>query len=172
MSVEKKYLLDSNVFIGAHRSYYAFDIAPTFWQSIKDQAQDGKIISIDRVKNELQGFGEGDLLREWSISEFNEWFFPTDTSETLSCYADLMIWTQETPQQEHYRDFAITEFAEEHIADAWLIAYAMANDCILVTHEVYDEKNKKKIPIPNVCAEKGVHYIDTFQMFRELGIKL
>lgn len=26
-----KYILDANVFIEAHRRYYSFDIAPSFW---------------------------------------------------------------------------------------------------------------------------------------------
>lgn len=53
MDREETYLLDANVFIEAARRYYAFDIAPPFWEALLEFAEKGKLISIDRVKNEL-----------------------------------------------------------------------------------------------------------------------
>ena len=46
------YVLDANVFIEAARRYYAFDLAPVFWESILQHAAHGRIYSIDRVKKE------------------------------------------------------------------------------------------------------------------------
>lgn len=43
------YVLDSNIFIEAHRSNYPLDVATTFWDVLKQLAQEGKIISIDKV---------------------------------------------------------------------------------------------------------------------------
>lgn len=45
------YVLDANVFIEAARRYYAFDLAPKFWDSLIEQVDCGVIESIDRVKN-------------------------------------------------------------------------------------------------------------------------
>ncbi|MGI6362191.1 MAG: DUF4411 family protein [Bacillota bacterium] len=62
------YLLDANVFITAFKSYYAFDIAPGFWNSLIRLAQAGRVKSIDRVYNEL-GRVEDELFA-WARSSF------------------------------------------------------------------------------------------------------
>jgi len=36
-----EYVLDANVFIEAARRYYAFDIAPPFWESLVQHAANG-----------------------------------------------------------------------------------------------------------------------------------
>ena len=47
------YVVDSNFFIQAHRVNYPLDIAYSFWNKVKELAEAGKIISIDKVKDEL-----------------------------------------------------------------------------------------------------------------------
>jgi hypothetical protein len=47
------YIVDSNFFIQAHRTSYPFDIATSFWSKIISLAETGRIISIDKVKNEI-----------------------------------------------------------------------------------------------------------------------
>ena len=37
------------MFIEAHRRYYAFDLAPKFWQALVEHACNGQVESIDRV---------------------------------------------------------------------------------------------------------------------------
>ncbi|MDP2173920.1 MAG: DUF4411 family protein, partial [Candidatus Cloacimonadaceae bacterium] len=57
------------------------------------------------------------------------------------------------------------------ISDSWLIAYAKASEAILVTNE--NKKNRTSIiPIPAVCRQFGVEYMNTFEMLRRLNIKL
>ena len=53
--MENKYIIDSNIFITAHRLIYPFDIAPSFWGQIIEKASD-KIIIIEKV----QKMGQGD----------------------------------------------------------------------------------------------------------------
>lgn len=57
------YVLDSNFFIEAHRSHYPIDVAAGFWNKVRQLAEEGKIISIDKVKNEL--YDKNDALEEW-----------------------------------------------------------------------------------------------------------
>jgi len=38
-----RYILDANVFIEATRRYYAFDLAPKFWDSLVHYAANGQI---------------------------------------------------------------------------------------------------------------------------------
>ena len=78
-----------------------------------------------------------------------------------------MIWSQ---GQAQFTTAAKAEFAR--VADGWLVAYALAKVCIVVTHEQFNLEAKARIMIPNACQAFGVKYVDTFQMMRELGVRL
>jgi|SRR5438477_9163972 len=43
------YVLDTNVFVQAHRRHYAFEICPGFWECLIHYHQTARIVSIDRV---------------------------------------------------------------------------------------------------------------------------
>ncbi len=57
------FLLDANVLITAHRSYYAFDLCPGFWDSVRAGFSAGRICSTRRVQAEL--LRGGDVLADW-----------------------------------------------------------------------------------------------------------
>lgn len=160
------YVLDANVFIQAARRYYAFDIVPAFWQALEHSASEDRLLSIDRVKKELDK-GK-DELTNWSNGSFHEWFASTDDTEVVQAYAELMQWAQ---AQGQYSDAAKEVFASDG-ADAWLVAYAKAKGCTVVTHEQIDLRIRRKIPIPNVCQAFGISCLDTFEMLRALGVRL
>ena len=71
-----------------------------------------------------------------------------------------------------FTDAAKAEFASEDNADAWLVAYALAKRYVLVTHEQFNAKVRRNIPIPNVCQEFSIQCVNTFQMLRTLGVRL
>jgi hypothetical protein len=167
MSVSPVYLLDSNVFIEAKRRYYAFDIAPAFWQALIRLTAVGKVKSIDRVKNEIDR-GKDDLSI-WINGEFRDAFATTDNPDVLVVYGDIIAWSQ---NQIQFSDAAKAEFARLDNADAWVVAYAATYEYVVVTHEEFIRDVRQRIPIPNVCLEFGVSYIDTFQMLRALDVKL
>lgn len=50
------FVVDSNFFIQAHRATYPLDIATGFWNKVKQLALDRVIVSIDKVKNELENW--------------------------------------------------------------------------------------------------------------------
>ena len=50
MSAGKRYILDANVFIQAHQTYYAFDICPGFWLALSRQHEAKRIFSIDKIR--------------------------------------------------------------------------------------------------------------------------
>jgi predicted nucleic acid-binding protein len=158
------YVLDANVFIEAARRYYAFDLAPPFWESLIYHAASGQIRSIDRVKDELER--GNDELAEWATSQFSDAFASTDEEDVTSCYTRVMGWVY---AQDQFSDAAKADFADG--ADGWLVAYAISHGIIIVTHEVLDPGIKRKVPIPNVCDAFGVAYVDTFTMLRELGVR-
>ena len=113
------YVLDANVFIEAARRYYAFDLAPPFWESLVQHAENGRIYSIDRVKVELER-GK-DELAEWATSQFSNAFASTDEEEVTNSYASVMGWVR---AQDQFSDAAKADFADG--ADGWLVAYAMS----------------------------------------------
>ncbi len=166
-NVKIKYILDANVFIEAYRRYYAFDIAPTFWKFLINSARNNFLISIDRVYNELTR--SDDQLAKWIKNKFSFAFIKTNTdSDIITNYASLMKWAY---SQEQFLQTAKDDFARDDNADAWIVATASSYNFTVVTHEVLDTKIKKKIPIPNVCREFNVKYINTFDLLRKFNFK-
>ena len=143
MSSNKIFLLDSNVLMTAARHYYAFDIAPCFWTALNREAVHGKLRSIDRVRDEIN-CGNDELVL-WINQSFLNYFFATDSLAVLQAYTDIMKWAQ---KQNRYSSAVKEDFARFNHADPWLVAYALAHRCVLVTLESADPATKKKIPIP------------------------
>lgn len=158
------FVLDANVFIQAAREYYAFDLAPAFWDNLVDRANNGQVLSIDYVKKELERLN--DELSVWAERKFGSAFASTNQQDVLECYAKIINWVQ---AQKQFLNYAISDFAKG--ADGWLIAYAMAKDCIVVTHEVLAIYAKKRVKIPNVCQAFNVSCMNTFEMLRILGMR-
>lgn len=159
------YVVDSNFFITAHRATYPLDVATSFWNKVKELADTGLIISIDKVKNEL--FDKNDELEKWCKLNLPESFF-ADSSTALSEYSRISQWA--SSKSTHYLPNAINEFLDVNEADAFLIAYTLADsNRVLVTHEVSSNK-KSKIKIPEPCNDLGVTFVNTITMFRELGV--
>ncbi|MDD3536529.1 MAG: DUF4411 family protein [Candidatus Cloacimonetes bacterium] len=166
------YVIDSNIFIAAHRSYYAMDIAPGFWQQLLRFAAAGRLCSIEQVYHEImRGYdpkkpGAADALAIWASTSFKGYFHKTDGQDISEAYAKIIDWVSTT---KHYPRAAIDEFAS--VCDSWLCAYALANNCVLVTNENKIAKTSK-VSIPDLCLKFGIEYINVFEFMRELGIKL
>ncbi len=165
MADPPRYVLDADVFMTAARSYYAFDVAPGFWQGLIQQASSGHVLSIDHVKQEIDR-GK-DELTQWANQTFHSSFASTAQDDVVEAYRRIMGWAHDENQ---FKDSSKAEFAS--CADGWLVAYAMAKGCVVVTNEKLEPNIKRKIKIPNVCQAFGVPYINTFAMMRALRITL
>jgi hypothetical protein len=166
MSVGKRYVLDANVFITAHQSYYAFDFCPGFWQALIRGHGAKRVYSIDRVRDEL--VSGGDRLTDWVQNEAPETLFKlTADKKVIDAYGDMINWVQAEAQ---FTADAKAEFAA--VADGWVVAYAKANGLVVVTHEEYAPEAKRKVPIPNLCLEFTVDYCNTYAMLRDLNVQL
>lgn len=162
------FILDSNFFIQAHRTVYPIDVAISFWEKIKIFAHDGKIISIDKVKDEI--FNNKDALKDWLKENVSDNFFEdSQTNQVLANYKNIVQWIDS--KRDHYLPRAIDEFLESKNADAWLIAYALSlvDNKFIVTHEISAPYKKSKIKIPDVCNAFDIEYVNTIEMFRRLG---
>lgn len=160
------YLVDSNFFIQAHRAIYPLDIATGFWSKVKMLADSGVIFSIDKVKNEL--YNKNDELENWCKNNLPDNFFK-DSSEIIREYSQITTWA--ISKSDHYLPKAITEFLDADEADAFIVAYALSekDKITIVTQEVSDINRKNRIKIPEPCNEFDIKYINTIEMFRQLG---
>jgi hypothetical protein len=159
------YVLDTNVFVQAHRRHYAFDICPGFWDCLIHHHVTGRIVSIDRVRDEILA---GDALEIWAkASAPLSLFAATADAAVVQNYVDMVHWVKANSQ---FNSEAKADFAQ--VADAWLCAYAKANaQHVVVTHEELSPQAKRRIPIPNVCQQFGVDYVDPFSMLKDLKVR-
>lgn len=160
------YVVDSNFFIQAHRVIYPLDVAISFWDKVKKLAEDGSIVSIDKVKNEL--YQNDDELKTWCKNNLPDNFFK-DSTELINEYSQVVSWAMS--KSGHYLQKALDEFLDAGEADAWIVAYGIKNNCIITIYERSQPDRKNKIKIPEPCDLLGVPYVDTIEMFRQLRVQ-
>jgi hypothetical protein len=100
---------------------------------------------------------------------FHDWLENSSDAGVLAAYGEVIQWAL---AQSPYTDAAKAEFADAENADAWVVAYAKAKGCVVVTQEKPAPQSKRKVKVPDVCNAFGVMWIDTFVMMRRLGIRL
>ena len=156
------YLLDSNVFIDASRTYYSPQIAPTFWQWLAEQNRAGRLASVWAVREELRA-GEGHLA-EW-VRDLQDsfWLRP----QASSSFARLSQWTMDGKHR--YSKAAKEEFLA--VADYYLVAQAHAGGHKVVTFEQPAPLSVKRILIPDACQAVAVPYVNPFDIYRALGLR-
>jgi len=169
MQSNTKYVLDTNVFVQAHRKYYAFDIAPSFWDALVNFAKRGEIVSIDKVLDEIKRGEYDDELKRWALNKFYKYFENTQYVNVVDSYKEIINWAQ---KQQQYTPQAKDDFFKAENADPWVIAFAYAYNLIVVTQEAYNPNTQSKIKIPNVCKEFEIEYINTFELLRRLNFKM
>ncbi len=49
----EKFLIDSNTLMTASRSFYAYDLIPSFWGIFEEKIKAGNIVLLDVVKAEI-----------------------------------------------------------------------------------------------------------------------
>lgn len=160
------YVVDTNFFIQAYRATYPLDVAPSFWNKVKQLADDGKIVSIDKVKSEI--YQNNDALKQWCVDNLPANFFQ-DTTHVMAQYAQVANWV--ASRSNHYLPHAVTEFLGADEADAHIVAYALAdvNNRIVVTQEISQPNRINKVKIPEACNALNIQYLNMIDMFRRLG---
>jgi hypothetical protein len=157
MSGSKGFVLDANVFITAYQQYYRFDVCPGFWDALVRQHEAQRVCSIDRVRDELLALD--DALTQWTKrSALKAFFKGTADKAVIDAFREMVNWVQNENQ---FTDAAKAEFAA--VADGWVVAYAQANGLTVATLEEYAADVKKKVPIPNLCLEFKVDYVNTLK---------
>ncbi len=150
------YLLDANVFIQAKNLHYGLDFCPAFWDWLIKKNVDGRVISIEKVGDEISA--GGDDLALWASQRGANFFVKPDTA-ILAKLGDVSNWVA----AQSYEPAAVNTFLQ--LADYYIIAHALAHGNTVVTHEVM-ANTVKKIKIPNVCIGLGIKCINPYEMLR------
>jgi predicted nucleic acid-binding protein len=155
----RRLLIDSNVFIQAKNLHYRFDFCSQFWKWVEHAHSHGMAYSIEKVKKELDSGDDEDQVKKWITTLPASFFLADDTDITvMRKYAEVMQWNS---QNTHFKPTAKTEFAKANVADAFLLATAMAYGYEIVTHELSKPEQKKKIQLPDAAIAMGVktHFV-------------
>lgn len=159
-----KYLLDANTLIEAKNRYYQMSICPGFWDWVSHAHMGGDVASIASVGAELRR--GNDELADWA--KHNTSFFIDDSdSATQTAFAEVANFI--VAAADTMKSGAIEDFLGG--ADPWLIAKARTMSAVIVTHERFNEANRKKFLIPNVCRHFGVTCIDTFALLKQAKVR-
>lgn len=155
----KPYILDSDVLIGAFSDYYRMRQFPGVWEWFVLAAEAGRIVSIDRVRTEL----EDPEIPKWADDALPDGFFRVPSQEVLDEHRSIADWINGNPQ---YTAEAKAEFLG--VADSFLIAHAKVGGNTIVIHEASAPHSKASIKIPDVGARFGVATLSLWDLLQHL----
>lgn len=162
MNDNRIFVLDANAFIHRH---YAFDICPGYRSAILRGFVEGRLISIQLVRDEL--LRGNDDLRAWAADAAPPGLFQSiEDFDTQSLFAEVAEWAQSNSQ---YKQSAKQAFLAG--ADGWLIACARRTDGIIVTEEESAPLSLASIKLPDAAANYGVGCVKPDEMLRRLGYR-
>lgn len=166
----KKYLLDTNIYANAYERFYRNDYFPSFWEKFASVMNDHVIIP-KIVKDEIT---KSDWFHEWLDDNYadsivnhkdyvNEWQVILEFVRSCGLYSDKALLDQ------------TKGWAQEAIADPWLIAIAKRDELVLVSDETkianLGQGNLvSKVKIPDICNRQGVRCITMNEFFGEIGL--
>lgn len=153
------YWLDANVFIQCANRIYKFQRYPEFWQFLTVKLTSNEIRSSEFVYRELTK-GK-DYLSTWCKSRKETALNTLALSDVQQRYQQITDFVEKEPK---YRRHQKSEFYSG--ADCWLIAHALANNGVVVTHET--EREYGKIKVNSVCTKMKIRWIDVYRLQDEL----
>jgi hypothetical protein len=166
MKSHRKFLLDADTFMTAHRQYYRFSFCPAYWRALLAHHENKRLASIEQVRKEL--LRGKDELATWVKTKLPKTFFKgTDDVAVINAFAVLNQWVQSRPE---LTPEAKARFAAA--ADGWLVAYAQVNDYAVCTYEVSRPESRANIKLPDVADYCGVSCLTPYEMLEELGVRM
>ena len=153
-----KYLLDTSVLVPANRTYYDLTFCPAFWEWLITASIAGAVASIDQVSDQIKA--QDYELSQWISAKAPRLIVPTD-QKTLILVSEV---SDHVNAGVRHTDAAKAAFNAS--VYPFLIAYARAHNCTVVTLEQSARNIRDVIKLPDVCIDLGVECIDTFEMLR------
>jgi hypothetical protein len=165
------FIIDANILIEPHRTYYSFDFVPEFWSFIEKNIVAKRIILLDKVYDEI-AVGT-DALSLWIKNLKNVEPLNHRTPEFLKHYADILNYIQLSGL---YKINALRSWSEPTVADPFLIAAAIHNNYTVTTgetpnHGLSRNNPSSKVKIPDICDQFNVRWGNLFDMLTQLGFR-
>jgi hypothetical protein len=153
------YIFDNNTLSGIFSHYYR-DSFPTFWNLFEKMVNDGNLLSVREVHNELKSWGKkGDNVLNWAKS-FPD-FFQTPTAEELQFITQIYL----VPH--FYNSISNKKLLTGGpFADPFIIAKAFVEKGTVVTEEKPLPNGAK---IPNICEHFNIPYMNLQDFLKQNG---
>ena len=141
----------------ALRRVYPQDVFPGVWDKVSQLADDGVLISVEDIYEELRV--QDDEVLQWA-KEHSAIFVPLDDRIQLKVREIL-----------HSHIGLLDHRRRQSSADPFLIALAIVRSCTVVTEEKPSGAGQRP-KIPNVCRDYGVKCITLLDMLRAEKLRL
>jgi len=161
--------LDADVLIQSENGVLSLEIAPPLWVFIDQQVAIGTIRSSMKIYAEILSKEHADgALAKWVKQRRNNGMFidPAKHRHVQEQYNKIADYVA---KQYRDRPAKVAEFLSG--GDGWIIAHALCDSGIVVSHENRVDRTAKKPKIPNVCTRFGVGCIDLKEMLMRLKFK-
>jgi hypothetical protein len=165
------FIIDSNILIEPHKTFYSFDFVPEFWTFIEQCIKAKNIIILDMVYDEI-AVGT-DTLSAWIKNIQNLDPLNHKAEEFIKRYADILNFIQTSG---FYKIDALKSWSDPAVADPFLIAVAIQNNYTVITGERPNTGLNKtnpspKVKIPDICKQFNVKWGNLFYMLNQLGFR-
>lgn len=158
------YLLDANVLITAHNTYYPIERIPEFWEWLYHHAVHGRIKMPVEMLEEIHK-GRADSLLKWLSHPDKKAALLLDEEVEPDLVQDVVY--------NGYAPDLTDDQIEELGYDPFLIAYAKAsvNRCVVTTEVSRPGKKRQNRKVPDVCDSLEVDWCDPFKLYRALDFR-
>ena len=144
------YVIDTNYLIIPHDHYFP-EVFVSFWDTIDELIEEGTLVSINEVKEELKAKRIRDHWLDID-SRANGKFFKeliNGEHECIPLIESLPLYKEEFGNgrtlENEWGNYATA------VADPWLIAYGWKHGAVVITNESIEKDHN----IPHVCDELG-----------------
>ena len=166
----QEYLLDTYMYIDSYDRYYRKDFFPTYWQQLSEILNSHVVIPII-VRDEIT---KNDWFLKWLRQHYKrdylshkryieQWQGVLNHIQTCGLYKESALTAQ------------VRGWANEDIADPWIIAIAKELGLTIVTEEqkvpnLGQGNPVKSAKIPDICDDWGVRCISRNDFFEEVKL--
>jgi len=163
------FLLDANVLITAHNTYYNIEQVPEFWDWLRHMGESDQLRMPLEIYEEIKDGSkddELDALFAWVNDADNKAAILLDEAVDPAAVA-LVI------EQGYASDLTDDEL-EEIGRDPFLVAYGLAdvaNRTVVTTEVSKPSRIRQNRKLPDVCNTFGLKCCDTFSLTKQLGFK-
>lgn len=160
------YLLDANVLMTAHQSYYPIDAVPEFWDWLVYQAELGNVKMPVETFDEVRD-GSTDTERD----QLYAWIQQEAVKRNLLLDGDADVDLVRRVVDEGYAPDLTDDELEQIGQDPFLVAHALervGERCVVTVEVSRPSKQRQNRKVPDVCDTLSVRWCDTFRMLKEL----